>query len=69
MIGNVLVSVNFNECSDLLHKIEKTLATRKDVDPLVYSVFYEFSMSFYRAKSKYRNFYLSALQYLAYTPV
>jgi hypothetical protein len=26
-------------------------------------------MSFYKTKSKYRNFYLSALQYLAYTPV
>jgi len=26
-------------------------------------------MGFYKTKSKYRNFYLSALQYLAYTPI
>lgn len=26
-------------------------------------------MGFYKQKSKYRNFYSSALQYLAYTPV
>lgn len=26
-------------------------------------------MSFYKNKSKFKNFYTSALQYLAYTPV
>jgi len=64
-----LVVVDFNQCSDLIHKIEKTLSARKDVDPLVYSAFYELCMAFYKTKSKYRNFYTSALQYLAYTPI
>lgn len=61
--------VDFDQCSDLIHKIEKTLSARKDVDPLVYSSFYEFCMAFYNKKLKYKNFYSSALQYLAYTPV
>jgi hypothetical protein len=64
-----LVVVDFNQCSDLIHKIQKTLSARKDVDPLVYSAFYEFSMAFYNQKLKYKHFYSSALQYLAYTPV
>jgi hypothetical protein len=39
----------------LIHKIQKTLSARKDVDPLVYSAFYEFSMAFYNQKLKYKQ--------------
>jgi len=69
MQGLVYVNLNFVLCSEIINKIDKTLAARKDVDPLVYSSYYEFCMSLYKSKSKYKSFYTSALQYLAYTPV
>lgn len=67
--GLVYVKLDFEKCSDLVHKIEDKLNRRKDVDPLVYSVFYDFCIAYYRNKNKFKLLYSSALQYLAYTPL
>lgn len=39
----------------------------QEVDPLVYSMLYLLALSFYKVKANYEEFYVNALQYLAYT--
>lgn len=39
----------------------------KDVDTYIYSSYYKLAFTFYASKRKYKQFYTSALQYLAYT--
>lgn len=50
-----------------MSKLKTYIETHKDVDSYIYSSYYRLCYSFYAAKGKYKQFYTSALQYLAYT--
>jgi hypothetical protein len=52
---------------DLIGKIKIYTEKHKDVDSYLYSSYYRLSFTYYAAKLKYKLFYTSALQYLAYT--
>ncbi|KAM3128893.1 hypothetical protein pb186bvf_019028 [Paramecium bursaria] len=52
---------------DVLLKRYKQLCDRV-VEPLVLSMLYYLAFNFYRIKKNYEEFYVNALQYLAYTP-
>lgn len=41
--------------------------SHKDVESYIYSSYYKLAFTFYASKRKYKQFYTSALQYLAYT--
>jgi 26S proteasome regulatory subunit N9 len=47
--------------------VKTYIESHKDVDTYVYSAYYKLSYTFYAAKRRYKLFYNSALQYLAYT--
>lgn len=43
------------------------IESHKDVESYIYSSYYKLAFTFYASKRKYKQFYTSALQYLAYT--
>jgi 26S proteasome regulatory subunit N9 len=53
--------------SELLSQVKHYIDTQKDVDSYIYSSYYKLAFTFYASKRKYKQFYTSALQYLAYT--
>lgn len=55
------------EVSQLLKEYKKQIERIQDVEPLLYSLLYYVAFSFYRVKHSYEDFYINALQYLAYT--
>ena len=48
-------------------QVKTYIDTHKDVDTYIYSSYYKLAFTFYASKRKYKQFYTSALQYLAYT--
>lgn len=50
-----------------MNKLKNYIETHKDVDSYIYSSYYRLCYGFYAAKGKYKQFYTSALQFLAYT--
>ena len=50
-----------------MSQVKAYIDSHKDVDSYIYSAFYRLSYSYAAAKGKFKQFYLAALQYLAYT--
>lgn len=48
-------------------KVKTFVESHKDVDSYLFSSYYRLCYTYYAAKGKYKLFYTSALQYLAYT--
>eukprot|EP00271_Cylindrocystis_brebissonii_P002951 TRINITY_DN13696_c0_g2_i1.p1 TRINITY_DN13696_c0_g2~~TRINITY_DN13696_c0_g2_i1.p1 ORF type:complete len:408 (-),score=103.97 TRINITY_DN13696_c0_g2_i1:697-1920(-) len=57
------------ECKKLLEDGKATLERLSDVDPSVHASVHWVSSQYYKAKQEFADFYKSALQYLAYTPL
>ena len=53
--------------SEQLSKVKTFLEGKRDIDPYVHSCYYRLGYSLYAAKKRYKQFYLTALQFLAYT--
>lgn len=51
----------------MIAKVKEYIDSHKDVDTYIYSSYYKLAFTFYAAKRRYKQFYTSALQYLAYT--
>lgn len=58
---------DMEKASEMLTKVKTYIEGHKDVDGYLFSSYYRLSYSYYAAKGKYKLFYTSALQYLAYT--
>lgn len=65
--GYYSIGSNMEAASELLGKVKAYTESHKDVDSYIYSSYYKLAFTFYAAKRKYKQFYSSALQYLAYT--
>jgi len=50
-----------------LNKVKGYIEGRRDVNSYIYSSYYRLAYTLYAAKRKYKQFYLSALQFIAYT--
>ncbi|CAD8093443.1 unnamed protein product [Paramecium primaurelia] len=55
------------EVDELLKQYKQKSEKLQEVDPLVYSMLYYLAYNFYKIKNIYEEFYVNALQYLAYT--
>ena len=53
--------------SDTIAKVKTFIDSHKDVDSYIYSAYYRLCYTYYASKDKYKLFYNSALQFLAYT--
>jgi hypothetical protein len=51
----------------MISKVKEYIDSHKDVDTYIYSSYYKLALTFYASKRRYKQFYTSALQYLAYT--
>ena len=51
----------------MISKVKEYIDSHKDVDTYIYSSYYKLAFTFYASKRRYKQFYTSALQYLAYT--
>ena len=51
----------------MIAKVKEYIDSHKDVDSYIFSSYYRLCYTFYAAKRKFKLFYNSALQYLAYT--
>lgn len=60
-------SVDMHAASEMMGKVKTFTETHKDVDSFLFSSYYKLCYTYYAAKRKYKLFYNSALQYLAYT--
>jgi 26S proteasome regulatory subunit N9 len=58
---------HLESASQLLTQVKLYIDTHKDVETYIYSSYYKLAFTFYASKRKYKQFYTSALQYLAYT--
>jgi len=65
--GYYSINTNVEAASELLNRVKTYIDSHKDVDSYVYSSYYKLAFTFYASKLKYKQFYNSALQYLAYT--
>lgn len=61
------ISVDMHAASEMMGKVKTFTETHKDVDSYLFSSYYKLCYTYYAAKGKYKLFYTSALQYLAYT--
>lgn len=65
--GFFSIKENISLASEMFHKVKDYIESHKDVDSYIYSAYYRLCYTFYASKGKYKLFYNSALQYLAYT--
>ena len=65
--GFFMINTNLSVASELLAKVKSYIDSHKDVDSYIFSSYYRLCSTFYAAKGKYKLFYSSALQFLAYT--
>lgn len=65
--GFYSIPEQLSSASELLTQVKTYIDTHKDVDTYIYSSYYKLAFTFYASKRKYKQFYTSALQYLAYT--
>jgi 26S proteasome regulatory subunit N9 len=65
--GFFSISGNIQKASEIMAKVKTFVESHKDVDSYLFSSYYRLCYTYYAAKGKYKLFYTSALQYLAYT--
>lgn len=65
--GFFSIANNLSKPLELMGVVKAYIDSHKDVDPYTYSSYYRLCYTYYAAKGKYRMFYNSALQFLAYT--
>ena len=65
--GFFSIANNLSVAFELIEKVKVYTESHKDVDSYVFSSYYRLCYTFYAAKRKYKHFYNSALQFLAYT--
>ena len=53
--------------SEQLGKVKVFLEGKRDIDSYIHSCYYRLVYSLYAAKKRFKQFYLTALQFLAYT--
>jgi len=65
--GYFSIPNNLQAASESINQVKAYIESHKDIDSYIYSSYYRLAYSYAAAKRKYKQFYISALQYLAYT--
>jgi len=65
--GFFSIPSDLESASEMIGKVKAYTEGHKDVDSYIYSSYYRLTYTYYAAKRKYKQFYSSALQFLAYT--
>ena len=65
--GYFTISNDLAKALELMGNVKTYIESHKDVDSYTYSSYYRLSYTYFASKGKYKLFYNSALQYLAYT--
>lgn len=65
--GFFSIKENPSVASEVINKVKAFIESHKDVDSYIYSAYYRLCYTYYGFKGKYKLFYNSALQFLAYT--
>ena len=65
--GFFYIPNDLENASAMITKVKSYIEAQKDVETYVYSAYYRLCYTYYASKGKHKMFYISALQYLAYT--
>ena len=65
--GFFSIPSDLGTASEMMGKVKAYIEGHRDVDSYIFSAYYRLCYTYYAAKGKYKQFYTSALQFLAYT--
>ena len=65
--GFFSIGTSLSAAFEFIEQVKAYIDSHKDVDSYIFSSYYRLCYTFYAAKGKYKLFYNSTLQFLAYT--